>query len=182
MYRADRKVEDAELKRKLRRIVLGTNASNTTDKKGKQSADIIWDWRYTPRYCTRANCASEPYSPFASHLYTFYTTPRASTFVPLSTCCPACATTEVEAFEQMFAVKWGSRCGWEDGEWAEWFRGQVAEREVERGFWEGAQERVSREKGRGEWVDGRDAEAGKKVVVRRKSVFKRIFRVGAKGE
>jgi hypothetical protein len=31
-------------------------------------------------------------------------------------------------------------------------------------------------------VDGRDAEGGKKVVVRRKSVFKRIFRVGAKGE
>jgi hypothetical protein len=102
--------------------------------------------------------------------------------VPLSTCCPTCATTEVEAFEQMFAVKWGSRCGWEDREWAEWFRGQVGEREVEKGFWEGAQERVSREKGPGVWMDGREGEGENNVVVRRKSVFKRLFRVGGKTE
>jgi hypothetical protein len=181
-YREERKVEDAELKRRLRRIVLGTTSSSD---KGKQPADTTWDWKYTPRYCTRANCSSLPYSPFASHLYAFYTTPRPSTFVPLVTCCPACAITEVEAFEQMVAVKWGSRCGWQDGEWAEWFRGQVGERDAERGFWEGAQERVSRERGPGGNMDmelGKEGVGEKKMVVKRRSVFLRMFSVRGKRE
>jgi hypothetical protein len=151
-----------------------------------------WDWKYTPRYCTRAECPSTPYSPFANHLYAFYHTPRSSSFIPLATCCPSCAKTEVEAFEHMVTEKWNSRCGWHEGEWDVWFENAVKEREMEREFWDKAQERVTREKGPGGRVDGGGKSAekerggagtGEKKLVKRKSVFfRRLFRLGERDE
>jgi hypothetical protein len=189
-FRQERRLENAELKRRLRRVILGASASSSTaQNKGKQIADMEWDWKYTPRYCTRAECRSAPYSPFASHLYAFYHTARSSTFVPLATCCPSCAKTEVEAFEQMVAEKWSSRCGWDDAEWTAWFGSAIKDRELEREFWDKAQERVTREKGPSSWVDGKsvEQESGgvgkeKKPVEKRKSVFKRLFGSVTKNE
>ena len=140
---------DGELQRAQRRRVLGAKGTHAAEQYKPTQKDTYteWDWKYTPRHCTRANCTSNPYSPFANHLFAFYHSPRSSSFIPLPTLCPPCAETEVETFERYVGVKWGSRCGWEEGEWGEWVGGVVGERDAGRGFWEGAQERVVRERG-----------------------------------
>jgi len=112
-----------------------------------------------------------------------------SSFAPLPTLCPECATNEVAAFERLITEKWGSRCGWHEREWDEWIEKVVGERFAEKGFWEGAQEREVRE-----WVAKRDKgkemrvledegklkEGEKAEVLRKKNnVFKRLFRIGS---
>ncbi|KAH7084928.1 hypothetical protein BKA63DRAFT_5696 [Paraphoma chrysanthemicola] len=151
-FRKARAVRDAELVSSQKRIVIG--APNTpprpqTKQQVDKDADADWNWIYSPRPCTRASCppssSTHTYSPFSTATFAFYHTPRESTFTPLSTLCPSCATTEVEAFERLVAEKWGSRCGWDEGEWGEWLGGMVRERKAEGKFWERAQERVARE-------------------------------------
>jgi hypothetical protein len=100
----------------------------------------------------------------------------------------------------MLQEKWNSRCGWLDDEWNEWFDKAVKDRLAERKFWERAQEREVRERevsrvhdgnmgvkegaGDGKGVDV--VEGGMKKVdggkKERKSVFKRLFRVGRVGK
>ncbi|KAI8934419.1 hypothetical protein NX059_009154 [Plenodomus lindquistii] len=212
-FRDAREVEDEQLQRDLQSRVLGSsssssNAATVPAEKSTASANTsspnnanaklkvtfdTWDWRYTPRRCTKAKCKATPYSPFASHLYNFYNTTRVSTFRPLATLCPACATKEIEAFERKVNEKWGSRVGgWDEREWEEWFGNVVRDRQMEGEFWEKAQERVVREKkggvgrvesvavGRGkgqvmEKVKGVEEKKGEVGVGRRKSVFRRMF-------
>lgn len=96
----------------------------------------------------------------------------------------------MRAFERLVGEKWASRCGWEEGEWGVWFDGVVGGREAERKWWEVAQERevgerrgdavgnameMGGEKGKGKIV-GVESEEGK--VVKKKSVFKRLFGIG----
>lgn len=96
----------------------------------------------------------------------------------------------------MLEEKWASRCGWLGTEWDEWFDKAVKEREEGREFWERAQERVVRERsvsvvgeednGMGKGVAKDEVKLdGKKVEkngVKRKSVFKRLFKVGGGGK
>jgi len=134
-FRQDRRAKDTDLQRRQRRIVLGApgtllDGGQPKDQKQQKHTDnneAEWNWTYTPRHCTRSSCTSSPYSPFANHLYTFYHSARSSTFSPLPTLCPSCAKNEVEAFERYVAEKWSSRCGWDDGEWNEWFGKAVEE-------------------------------------------------------
>jgi hypothetical protein len=91
----------------------------------------------------------------------------------------------------MLQEKWNSRCGWLDEEWNEWFDKAVKDRQAEREFWERAQERVVRERRVG-IVSSMDGKSGgvagdvKGVAVgvpeKRKSVFRRLFRVGRVGK
>jgi hypothetical protein len=80
--------------------------------------------------------------------------------------------------------KWGSRCGWDEGEWNEWFDKAVKERDMEREFWERAQERNVRERRARKWSDRKevkekeDGEVVEKEGARdnkKSSVFKRLF-------
>ncbi|KAH7401633.1 hypothetical protein BKA66DRAFT_405887 [Pyrenochaeta sp. MPI-SDFR-AT-0127] len=181
-FREDRREEDARLQRIQKRRVLGSVSTAAAAQKGKAKHDNNddWEWRYTPRHCTKNGCKSARYSPFANHLYSFYTAHRASTFLPLQTLCPSCANAEVEAFEQSIQEKWSSRCGWDDEEWDEWFSNAVRDREMEQEFWEKAQERVVKEKGPARMttqpeIDEKrvvESDVGKKG---RRSVFKRLF-------
>jgi hypothetical protein len=191
-FRSERRGEDAELLRRQKSVVLGAPAVKLSQPITATN-DTQWRWLYTPRHCTRASCHSKPYSPFANHLFAFYHSSRPSKFSPLTTLCPACATTEVESFELLVMQKWGSRCGWDDEEWNKWFEGAVREREREMGFWEGAQEREVRERRvrrteKGEGVKVKEAnekgsESGDIVKLedglkKKKSVFRRMFGAG----
>ncbi|KAF2833631.1 hypothetical protein CC86DRAFT_278824 [Ophiobolus disseminans] len=183
-FRQDRRAEDADLLRRQRRIVLGAAhallAGAQTQQKRNDASD--WDWSYTPRHCTRSACSAAPYSPFANHLHAFYHSPRSSTFAPLLTLCPPCAKNEVEAFERYVVEKWGSRCGWEDELWNEWFGNAVADRSAERDFWLGAQERVVRERGPARSVqrevrqkEEEESRGEEKIKEGKKGVWKRLF-------
>ncbi|KAH8730222.1 hypothetical protein GQ44DRAFT_607079 [Phaeosphaeriaceae sp. PMI808] len=183
-FRQERKLVDAELQRRQKRIVLGTakSTAKTNTQAAKQPDDTVWIWAYTPRQCTRATCPSDPYSPFANHLYAFYNTPHPLNFTPQPTFCPSCAKKEVEALECSVMQKWNSRCGWDEDEWNAWFENMVQDRNMEFEFWEKAQERVVRERGPSRWVERLTAEQAveeskteKKNVDKRKSAFKRWF-------
>ncbi|KAF1921955.1 hypothetical protein BDU57DRAFT_67975 [Ampelomyces quisqualis] len=180
-FRATRRRDAGTLKTRIECLVLGTRDQ---DQDGQEDS---WDWTFTPRHCTRAACRSPAYSPYATHLYAFYHTPCSLTFTPLATLCSTCAAVEVEAFERMVGEKWGSRCGWDEGEWGVWFDGVVGEREKGREFWEKAQQRDVGERrarktdgdreGQG-LVDQRKVEGERKQVGKKKSVFKRFFEMG----
>ncbi|RMZ69482.1 hypothetical protein GMOD_00006298 [Pyrenophora seminiperda CCB06] len=183
VFRASRNdVQAARLARIQKRRVLGAPvllADKSTDARAE-----AWDWRYTPRPCTSAAC-NEYYSPYSNHLYAFYRTPLAGTaFFPQQIFCPKCAQTEVETFEQRVKEKWGSRCGWDGGEWAEWYANARGDREMELEYWLKAQEGVVKEKGPARWVarledgyragdDGGDDRDGDRGV--RKNIFSRVW-------
>ncbi|KAH4608569.1 hypothetical protein HBH82_071780 [Parastagonospora nodorum] len=181
-FRLQRKSEEKELNEKLKRRVIGSSPG------GKQPLDSEWRWEFTTRHCTRASCPSTRYSPFANNLYAFYhphiqTQSEPSSFAPLPTLCPECATNEVAAFERLITEKWGSRCGWHEQDWDEWIKKVVGERFEEKGFWEGAQEREV-----GEWVARRGEKIVDEVKVekvevqvekrKKVGVFKRLFGKG----
>ncbi|KAH9881681.1 hypothetical protein IAQ61_000408 [Plenodomus lingam] len=163
-FRSARAADDAQLLQELRsRVVGGTTTATTTTAKvqsptaGEKANTAktrpkvqfdIWDWRYTPHRCTAVNCKANPYSPYASHLYIFYHSPRPSTFKPLHTLCPRCANREVEDFERRVSEKWSSRCdGWNEQEWDEWLGNVVRDREMDAEFTEKAQEKMIKDKG-----------------------------------
>jgi hypothetical protein len=183
VFRNTRRLQDEDLQKRQKRIVLGTWPIG--QNKDKQDDDTEWNWIYAPRHCTRSSCQSTPFSPFANHLYAFYHTRRSLSFTALPTLCPTCATDEVEAFERMVAEKWASRCGWDESAWKEWFDKAVKDREMERAFWETAQEREVTERRLAMCVDGKTVKQGKEETSARenkkKSVFKRLFRTAAKG-
>jgi hypothetical protein len=208
-FRQERRLEDKELRARQKRLVLGTLSSEEGNKNKQPETSTthteneVWNWQYTPRHCTRVSCPSHPYSPFANHLYSFYrpqSQSQSQSIHPLPTLCPPCAQNELDAFHRMLQEKWNSRCGWLDDEWNEWFDKAVKDRLVEREFWERAQEREVRERevsrvhdgnmgvkegaGDGKGVDV--VEGGMKKVdggkKERKSVFKRLFRVGRVGK
>jgi hypothetical protein len=183
-FQQTRRLEDEDLQKRQKRIVMVTSPS--VHDKDQQGDDTEWNWIYTPRHCTRSSCPSKSYSPFANHLYAFYHTRRPSTFTALPTLCPNCAKDEVEAFERMVAEKWASRCGWDENEWDEWFQKVVKDRETEQEFWEQAQSREVRERKLAKCADGKIAEQAKGgtevVEKKKKSVFKRLFRTGTKDQ
>jgi hypothetical protein len=172
-FREKRRITDAKMQKEQSRRVLGTRV------KGEEKG--VWDWKYTPRPCTTAACKIF-YTPYANHLYLFYSTPLpSSSFLPQQTLCPGCAKTELESFEHKIKEKWGSRCGWDEREWNEWFANAVHDRKMEQEYWIKAQERIVRENGPARWV-GRVKDEVERVqeVVRekkegRRGVFRRVF-------
>jgi hypothetical protein len=144
LYRETRSKEDAQLQQSQRRVVLGTAKPAGPAK----STDAQWNWRYTPRPCTKHGCTLPYYSPYATHLFSLYTSRRpANGLVPLATLCPQCAQAEAEGFERKIEEKWSSRCGvWNPVEWEQWHGNAKKDRDMEMEFWEKAQERVVREK------------------------------------
>ncbi|KAF2625459.1 hypothetical protein BU25DRAFT_432756 [Macroventuria anomochaeta] len=170
LYREARQIEDARLQKAQNQRVLGSFQTATT--KGKAPQDDGFDWRYTPRNCTRLGCTSVPYSPFSTQHFSFYNTPNSSTqLLPLTTLCPSCSKAEAEGFGTKLMEKWSSRCGWEGEEWDGWYQNAIQARKAEQEFWEKAQERVKQEGTPEESVS--DVTSKKE---KRKSVFKRIFR------
>ena len=149
LYRETRAKEDTQLQQSQKRIVLGTAKPSSNPSKSTDAAkhDAEWNWRYTPRPCTKQGCTQPYYSPYATHLFSFYTSRRAATgLVPLATLCPQCSQAEVEGFERAIDEKWSSRCGWNAVEWEQWHSNAKKDRDMEMEFWEKAQERVVREK------------------------------------
>lgn len=188
LYREARQVEDARLQKAQSQRVLGS--SHTLTSKGKAMQDGGFDWRYTPRNCTKRGCTSAPYSPFSTQYFVFFNTPNPSTqLLPLTTLCPSCSKAESEGFGAKLMEKWSSRCGWDGEEWDGWYQNAILARKKEQEFWEKAQERVVRErltkqaKGAAEEVavlaeqkkEEKQPEGTPKKE-KRKSVFKRMFR------
>lgn len=178
LYREARVQEDARLQQTQKSVVFG--AAKSTSPKDKNTVDE-WNWRYTPRPCTRQNCKKSYYSPYATHLFSFYTSPRPLTgFLPLQTLCPHCANSEVEGFEQKIREKWSSRCGWNSVEWEQWYNNAKKDREMEMEFWEKAQERNVKEKKVTPKVAAVKVDKEVKIVgavekKKRKSVFRKMF-------
>ena len=190
LYREARRVEDARLQKAQSQRVLGV-----TGGKGKAASDGF-DWRYTPRNCTRKGCKAEPYSPFAIHCFGFYNIPNSSTsLLPLTTLCPSCSRAESEGFGAKLMEKWSSRCGWDGEEWDGWYQNALQSRKAEQEFWEKAQERVVREglakkakilpkggideaatQGQVGKTEGDTATELTPKKEKKKSVFKRMFR------
>ena len=132
-FRDERRIQDAKLQREQRRRVLGAGAA------GKGGVKEVWDWKYTLRPCTTASCKTF-YTPYSNHLYAFYRIPLPSTnFLPQQTLCPGCSKTEVAGFEYKVKEKWGSRCGWNELEWNEWFNNVINDRKMEQEYWVKAQ-------------------------------------------
>ncbi|KAJ4378473.1 hypothetical protein N0V86_006177 [Didymella sp. IMI 355093] len=184
LYRETREVESARLQKAQSQRVLGSNHTLT---KGKALQNDDFDWRYTPRSCTKRGCTSAPYSPFSTQYYGFYNTHNPSTqLLPLTTLCPSCSKTESEGFGAKLMEKWSSRCGWDGEEWDGWYQNAIYARKAEQEFWQKAQERVVREKlakgvvekattqNQAKKTEGEVEATPKKE--KRKSVFKRMFR------
>jgi hypothetical protein len=148
LYRETRAKEDAQLQQRQKRVVLGSpKLSSPSKSNNATNQDGEWNWRYTPRPCTKQGCTQPYYSPYATHLFSFYTSRRPATgVVPQATLCPQCSQAEVEGFERTVDEKWSSRCGWNAVEWEQWHSNAKKDREMEMEFWEKAQERVVREK------------------------------------
>lgn len=144
-FRDERDRQSQELEEQQRRKLLG---GPKTKKKDKTQNDEEWDWHYAPRPCTRKGCAKDDYSPFDNRLYLFYNTPRPSGLTPLSTLCPTCARSDVEAVEERIEGRREESGG--DEVWKEWFWQIRKDRNMEIEFWEQAQERVVKEKS-GNW-------------------------------
>jgi hypothetical protein len=184
-FRKDRRLEDAEIQQQQKKLVLGSGSAQASAKESVQEGSI-WDWRYTPRPCTKASCQTH-YSPFSNHLFSFYTTPQSFGFLPLHTLCPSCSKAEIEAVEGSVQEKWTSRCGWEENEWNQWFENATKDRAMELDFWEKAQERVVKEKGPAMWVKRATAQEEKlgrqtkecSKQGKRKSLLKRWFTTNA---
>lgn len=183
-FRNARAAEDAQLQQDLKNRVVGMPATATVGRQagGKPKVQFDeWDWRYTPRRCTSPNCKSAPYSPYASHLYAFYNSPRPSTFTLLHTLCPRCAKKEIETFEHKVSEKWSSRSnGWKEQEWEEWFGNVMRDREMEGEFWEKTQEKAIKEKGVVRRVEkvgqGKGEKTGEmEIKEKRKSMFRRLI-------
>ncbi|KAF9693751.1 hypothetical protein EKO04_008469 [Ascochyta lentis] len=189
LYREARQMEDARLQRAQSKRVLGSPQMVMTKEKTSQT-DSGYDWRYTPRNCTKRGCTSLPYSPFSTQFYSFYNTPNTSTqLMPLTTLCPSCSKAEAEGFGAKLMEKWSSRCGWDGEEWDGWYQSAIHHRKTEVEFWEKAQERVVRERLVKNATKNAAEEPGKKEVgaedggtpevvpkkERRKSLFKRMF-------
>lgn len=141
LYREARQTEDARLQHAQRQRVLGTTP--TTPPPQQPTPSDPFDWRYTPRNCTRKACVSAPYSPFAIPLFPFYHAPNPATqLLPLASLCPSCSRTESAAFGAKLMQKWGSRCGWDGEEWDAWYQLALQRRKSEAASWEKAQQRV----------------------------------------
>jgi hypothetical protein len=169
-FRDERRIRDANVQQEQRRTIFGSV------KDGEEGC--VWDWRYTPRPCTTASCKTF-YTTYANHLYAFYRTPLpSSSLLPQQTLCPGCAKTELESFEYKIKEKWGSRCGWEEREWNEWYSNAVNDRKMEQEYWLKAQERVVRENGPARWVGRVEDEVNEvEEVVREKREGRRgVFR------
>ena len=189
LYREARQIEDARLQRAQSQRVLRSLQITTT--KGRAPQDDGFDWRYSPRNCTKRGCTAMPYSPFSTQHFSFYNTPNTSTqLLPLTTLCPGCSKAESEGFGAKLMEKWSSRCGWSGEEWDEWYQNAIQFRRAEQEFWEKAQERVVREhlvkkanKKAAENAEKQEEHKEKQNEAkttpkneRRKSVFKRMFR------
>lgn len=190
LYREARQVEDARLQKAQSQRVLGS--SHTVTARGKAPQNDGFDWRYTPRNCTKRGCTSSSYSPFSTQYFGFYNTPNSSTqLLPLTTLCPSCSKAESEGFGAKLMEKWSSRCGWDGEEWDGWYQNAIQARKAEQEFWEKAQERVVRErltKKASAGVTGKAEEKQEEQKPKedepeatpkkekRKSVFKRMFR------
>lgn len=185
-YRDARQVEDARLQRLQRNRVIGS--IHTTSPKGKTTqTNDGFDWRYTPRNCTKKGCTSLPYSPFSTQFYSFYNTPNTSTqLMPLTSLCPNCSKAEAEGFGTKLMEKWSSRCGWDGEEWDGWYQNAVQARRTELEYWEKAQERVVREKlAKKKHIEEEKEKADETAEQiaadvqpkreRRQSIFKRMF-------
>jgi hypothetical protein len=142
--REERAMESEELEARQMKMVLG--AAKIGDAKGKDDADAFaaWDWRYTPRPCTKKGCAKLWYSPFDSRLFLFYHATRPSGLRPLTTLCPSCAREDVESAEERIRER-GVDAG-KGPEWVEWCKQVEGDRRMEEEFWMHAQERVVRVK------------------------------------
>ncbi len=188
LYREARDLEDVRLQKAQSQRVLGSFLI-TTMKKVPQNDGF--DWRYTPRNCTKKGCTSAPYSPFSTQYFSFYNTTNPSTqLLPLATLCPTCSRAESEGFGAKLMEKWSSRCGWDGEEWDGWYQNAIHHRKEEQEFWGKAQERVVREKlvkqvakDVAEKVDEKQGSAEEQIVAgatstkeKRKSIFKRMFR------
>ncbi|KAF1976044.1 hypothetical protein BU23DRAFT_59708 [Bimuria novae-zelandiae CBS 107.79] len=142
--REERAGESKRMKQWQRQRVLG---SAPTSAKGKEKAwGEEWDWRYSPRPCTKKGCARAWYSPFDNRLYLFYSTARPSGLLPLCTLCPSCAKQDVESAEERVASRMRDAGGVVGSEFEEWCAQVGRDREMEGEYWEAAQERVVREK------------------------------------
>jgi hypothetical protein len=142
--REDRAIESEKLEARQKKVVLG--ATQTESAKGKHDTDAaaVWDWRFTPRPCTKKACAKQWCSPFDGRLFLFYHTARPSGLRPLTTLCPSCAREDVESAEKRIRER-GVDAG-EGPEWVEWCKQVEDDRKMEEEFWMHAQERVVREK------------------------------------
>lgn len=187
-FRAERHTQDARLQQLQRSRLVGAdlNASEArTDGKTSVQFDA-WDWRYTPRRCTTPACKSPPYSPYATHFYAFYTTPRPSRYTPLPTLCPACAKAEVEATEQKVAEKRASQSEWDHQAWNDWLATVTRSRNMAASSAEKVQEKAVRGKVLAKQAEsvakvGQDDRPSEPVLRKKRSVFRRLFSKGAAG-
>lgn len=144
--REERAEESKKMKMWQGQRVLPSGPSAVTKAGDKDKAwEEEWDWRYSPRPCTRKGCEERWYSPFDNRLYLFYTTVRPSGFVPLSTLCPSCAKFDVERAEERIMGRKRDAGGVVGPEFEEWYVQMGKDRELEVEYWENVQERVVRE-------------------------------------
>lgn len=144
--REERVEESQRMKIWQRQRVLPSASGTPTAGKGREKSwEEEWDWRFSPRPCTKKGCESPCYSPFDNRLYLFYTTPRPSDLLPLSTLCPSCAKEDVESAEERIDSRMRDAGGVVGPEWEEWCEQVRRDREMEVEFWEGTQERMVRE-------------------------------------
>ncbi|KAL5378725.1 hypothetical protein DPSP01_008949 [Paraphaeosphaeria sporulosa] len=156
--REERAEESKRMERWQRQRVLPSAGVKGKDgKEGKEKEngkgqvwEEEWDWRYSPRPCTRKGCDEVWYSPFDNRLFLFYTTARPSGFVPLSTLCPGCAKFDVESAEERIEGRRRDVGGVVGPEFEEWYVQMGKDRELEVEYWEAAQERIVREE-MGKW-------------------------------
>lgn len=167
VFDSEREAESRQNMRLLQEMMVGCVASG---EKLKESED--WNWRYHLRPCTTKGCTEAWYSIFDEELFTFYTKPRRSNIAPLPTMCQGCATKDVEAAETHIKEK---REELDDEEWVMWMEKLRKDREVEKKFWEQAQERIVRQRGPSyhlvektkevELVEGKGADALRELCV-----------------
>ncbi|KAL5120522.1 hypothetical protein ACEQ8H_001540 [Pleosporales sp. CAS-2024a] len=166
-YKAQRKAHDDQLVARHKRLLLlvrgdvdvHVDAGPPAQSKAP-ATDSLWTfkWQYTPRYCTRRPaCTHPPYSPFSTHLFSWYHVSSSSSStassslaplplpLPLPTLCPPCSKTEMDAFERLLADKWrmrSTRGGHADDElWDACMAKMVRERVDANAFWARAQQR-----------------------------------------
>ncbi|KAL1612439.1 hypothetical protein SLS60_000666 [Paraconiothyrium brasiliense] len=171
--REERAEESKRMKVWQKQRVLPSALSGATkEKKGGETWGEEWDWRFSPRPCTKKGCEGDWYSPFDNRLYLFYTTPRPSGLVPLRTMCPSCAKDDVQTAEERIEGRRRDVGGLAGPEWGEWYVQVAKDRLMEIGFWENAQERIVRE----EMGKKPAAEVQPKKTVKEKS--KRLTKLG----
>lgn len=140
--REDRAWESDVLEARQRQRIL---RGRQTGIKGKEKEGEGWDWKYTPRPCTKKGCTKQWYSPYDNRLFLFYHTTRRSGLRPMVTLCPPCARADVEDAEERIQER---KCDAGAGpEWVQWCEQTKDDRLMEEEYWLKAQERVVREKG-----------------------------------